>query len=192
MGGFAVVAFVVVLVVLLAALRLAALRRLWLRVRRPGEARRGLEGGRSAGALLAGFAFAGGHRYRVLGGEAAAGAGVVDVDEFVGVLADELGVGEEVGVVARLGGIGEEGGALLRAGGDQVDAAFVGGGVGGAACFAAAGARGLPLVDVEADRAGAEPFAGPWAARQSVAVGADQRFGGLEEGSVAFIGEEAG
>ena len=62
---------------------------------------------------MAGFgAFAGKRRLRVLGGEAAADPGVIDVLQFVFVLADQALAGEEEDVVAVGRGVGEEGGIV--------------------------------------------------------------------------------
>src|SRR4029077_7925862 len=138
-------------VLALLLLRLAALGR---RVAGAAEARRGRVGGWRCASRLAAFAFAGRLGDRVLGGEAASAPGVVDVDQQVGVGADQLLAGEEEDVVAGGRGVGEEGGFAALAARDQVEAALVQGAVGGAARFAAAGSRRLPLIDVVAGGVG--------------------------------------
>src|SRR5262249_27761799 len=101
------------------------------------------------GAVAGIEAFTGDRGFWELGFEAAAHAGVIDVLQFVFVLADELVAGEEEDVIAAGGGIGEERGVLALADGDQVEAAFVQEGVGGRTDLAAAfAAGGLPLIDV--------------------------------------------
>src|SRR4029077_18515273 len=96
---------------LLAAARLLlALRALGPGVRRAGEPGRRFEGGRRPGGALAPFAFASGGGQGGLGGGATVPPGVVDVDELIGVLADQGLAGEEVDVFAGFVGIGEVGG----------------------------------------------------------------------------------
>jgi len=103
-----------------------------------GGRRGGFDRGRRRGFVAGLDAFAGDGFDRVLGFQAAFHAGVVDVLQFVSVLADQGIAGEEEDVFAAFGCVGEERGVLALAGRDQIDAAFVEGGVGGAAFFAAA------------------------------------------------------
>jgi hypothetical protein len=55
-----------------------------------------------------------------LGHNPTAGAGIIDVEEPVVVLAHQLGAGDEEGVLAAGRGIDEERGVGALAGGDQV------------------------------------------------------------------------
>src|SRR4051812_7909974 len=152
-----VAAFTGLLDAALAAPELARGAAIGLRVRGAGEVGAGGRGelGGDLDRALASFAFALGEGRLVLGDEAAAEAGGIDVLQAVGVLADEAGREGEEGVVAALRGIEEDRGLRGGAGGEQVEAAA------GLDVFGAgAAALGLPLIDVEAggDREEARPF----------------------------------
>ena len=100
-------------------------RRLLVAGAREVGAAGGLHRGRGRGQALAGFAFAGLGFDLVLGGHAAADLDVIDVDQFVLVLADQLIGGEDEDVIAAFRGVGEEGWFFALAGRDQVEAAAV-------------------------------------------------------------------
>ena len=92
---------------------------------------------------LARFARARLRERRILGGDAAAHARVVEVYELVGVLADQGLAGEEEGIIAVCASVGEVGGIRALPGRDQIQAAAI-----LVAPIAGTGAVGLPLIHV--------------------------------------------